>query len=62
MRDMKGWDVYQIFFRFLKFMCKAKHNLNPRVFDNTFTEIYHKYQTRFSRSNFKQRKSNYQIH
>ena len=37
-------------------MCKAKHNVNPRVFDDTFTEIHHRYQARFSRSNFKQPK------
>ena len=37
-------------------MYKSKHNLNPRVFDNTFTEIHHGYPTRFSRSNFKQPK------
>ena len=37
-------------------MYKAKHNLNPRVFDNTFTEIHHRYPTRFTRSNFKQPK------
>ena len=36
-------------------MYKAKHNLNPRAFDNTFT-IHHRYPTRFSRSNFKQSK------
>ena len=55
MRDMKALNVYQInIFLVLKFMYKSKHNLNPRVFDNTFTEIYHGYPTRFSRSNFKQ--------
>ena len=37
-------------------MYKAKHNLNARVFHNTFTEIPHRYPTRFSRSNFKQPK------
>ena len=37
-------------------MYKSKHNLNPRVFDNAFTEIHHEYPTRFSRSNFKQPK------
>ena len=38
----------------LKFLYKAKHNLNPRVFDDKFTEIHHRYPTRFSRGNFKQ--------
>ena len=60
MRDMNALNVYQInkinIFQVLKFMYKAKHNLNPRVFDNTFTEIHHRYPTRFSRSNFKQPK------
>ena len=37
-------------------MHKAKRNLNPRVFDNTFTEIHHRYPTGFSRSNFNQPK------
>ena len=37
-------------------MYKSKHNLNPRVFDNTFAKIHHGYPTRFSRSNFKQPK------
>ena len=37
-------------------MYKSKHNLNPRVFDNMFTEIHHGYPTRLSRSNFKQPK------
>ena len=54
MRDMNSLNVYQIsIFQILKFMYKSKHNLKPRVFDNTFTEIYHGYSTRFSRSNFK---------
>ena len=55
MRDVNALNIYQINnFQVLKFMYKAKHNLNPRVFDNTFTEIHHRYPTRFSRSNFKQ--------
>ena len=37
-------------------MIKGKHNLNPRVSDNTFTEIHHRHPTSFSRSNFKQPK------
>ena len=37
-------------------MYKSKHNLNPRVLDNKFTEIHHRYPTRFSRNNFKQPK------
>ena len=54
---MNALNVYQInIFQVLKFIYKAKHNLNPRVFDNTFTEIHHRYPTRFSRSNFKQPK------
>ena len=35
-------------------MNKSTHKLNPRVFDNMFTEIHHGYPLRFSRSNFKQ--------
>ena len=45
-------NIFQVF----KFMYKSKHNLNLRVFDNTFTEIHHRYPTRFSRNNFKQPK------
>ena len=57
MRDMNALSVYQInIFQVLKFMYKAKHMLNPRVFDNTFTEIHHRCPTRFSRSNLKQPK------
>ena len=57
MRDMNALNVYQInIFQVLKFMYKSKHNLNPRMFDNTFTEIHQGYPTRFSRSNFKQPK------
>ena len=57
MRDINALNVYQInIFQVLKFMYKAKHDLNPRVFDNTFTEIYHRYPARFSRANFKQPK------
>ena len=57
MRDMSALNVYQInSFQVLKFMYQSKHNLNPRAFDNTFTEIHHGYPTMFSRSNFKQPK------
>ena len=57
MRDMNALNVYQInIFQVLKFMYKSKHNSNPRVFDNTFTEIHHGYPTRFSKSYFKQPK------
>ena len=57
MRDVNALNVYQInVFQVLKFMYKSKHNLNPRMFDNTFTEIHQGYPTRFSRSNFKQPK------
>ena len=57
MRDMNVLNVYQkIYFEVLKFMCRAKHNLNPRVFDSTFIEIIHRYATRFFGSNFKQPK------
>ena len=57
MRDMNALNVYQInIFQVLKFMYKSKHNLNPKVFDNTFPEIHHGYPTWFSTSNFKQLK------
>ena len=37
MRDMNALSAYQInIFQVLKFMYKAKHILNPRLFDNTF--------------------------
>ena len=54
MRDMNALNVYQInMLQILQFMYKAKHNLNPIVFDNAFTEIHHRHPRRFSRSNFK---------
>ena len=57
MRDMNTLKIYQInIFQVLKFIYKSKHNLNPRVIDNTFTEIHHRYPTGFSRSSFKQPK------
>ena len=57
MRDMNALNVSQInIFQVLKFIYKSKHNLNPRVFANTFTEIHHGYPAKFSRSNFKQPK------
>ena len=57
MTDMNASNVFQIIiFQVLKFMCKAKHNLNPRAFDNTFTEIHHRYSSRFSRSNLNYQK------
>ena len=57
MRDTNALNVYQInIFQVLKFMYKSKHNLNPRMFENTFREIHHGYPTRCSRSNFKQPK------
>ena len=58
MRDMNTLNVYQTnIFQVFKFMYESKHTLNSRVFDNTFTEIHHGYPTRFSRSNFIQRKT-----
>ena len=43
MRDVNALNVYKTnIFQVLKFMYKAKRNLNPRVFDNTFTEIHHR--------------------
>ena len=48
MRDMNVLNVFQInIFQILKLMYKSKHNLNPRVFGNTFTEIHHGHPTRF---------------
>ena len=38
-------------------MYKSKHNLNPRVFDNTFTEVHRGHPRRVSRRNFKQPKT-----
>ena len=58
MRDMNALNVYQInMLQILQFMYKAKHNLNPIVFDNAFTEIHHRHPRRFSRSNFKDPKT-----
>ena len=57
MGDMNALNVHQKnIFHVLKFMYKAKHNLNPRVYDNIFTGIHHRYPTRISRSNLKQPK------
>ena len=54
---MNALNVHQInIFQVLKLMYKPKHNLNPRIFGNTFTAIHHTNPTRFSGSNFKQPK------
>ena len=38
MRNMNAFNVHHTnIFQVLKFTCNAKHNLNPRVFNNTFT-------------------------
>ena len=59
LKDMNALNVHQInVFQVLKIIYEPKHNLNPTVFDNTFTEIRYKYPTRFSRNNFKQPKKN----
>ena len=56
-RYMNALNIYQInISQVLKFIHKAKHNLNPSVPDNMFTEIHDRYPTRFSKSNFKQLK------
>ena len=53
-RDLNALDAYQInIIQVLKFTYKVKENVNPKVFENTFTEIHDKYPTRFSRSKFK---------
>lgn len=41
----------------MKIYVKAKHDLNPKIFGNTFKEIHDIYLTRFSRSNFKQQRA-----
>ena len=52
MRDINGLNIKQTsIVQALKFMYKAKHNLNSRLFDDMFTEIYYRYPTRFCRSN-----------
>ena len=51
---MNTLNVYQAnVSQLLKFMYKAKHNLNSRVFDNAISKIYDRYPTSFFRSNFK---------
>ena len=57
LRDMNALNVYEIdTFHVLKFLYKAKHNLNPVVFNSTITETHHRYPTIFSKTNFKQPK------
>ena len=57
LRDVNALNVYQIdIFHVLKFLYKAKHNLNPVLFNSTITEIHHRYPTIFSKTNFKQPK------
>lgn len=54
---MNALNVCQInIFQVSKFTYKAKPNLNPRVFQNSFTDIHHRHPKRFSRSSFKQPK------
>ena len=56
-KDMNALNVHQInIFQVFKLMYKAKHNLNPIIFGNTFTETHHRNPTKFSGSNFKQPK------
>ena len=58
MRDMNVLSVYQIrTYQILWFMYKVKHNLNPRVFANTFKGIHYKYPTRYSKNNFEKPKA-----
>ena len=45
-------NIYQI----LLSMFKIKHNQNPDIFNNQFSDIHHKYSTRFSSYNFLQPK------
>lgn len=45
--SMKHCPCFQAF-------VKSEHDLNPWLFDNTFTEIRHRQATRFSGGNFKQ--------
>ena len=56
-RDMTVLSVNQInIFQVLKCMHKGKHNSKPAIFDNTFTEIHHRYLPKIGKNNFKQPK------
>ena len=55
LKEIHSLKVYQInILQILTFMQKVENTTIPRVFSNTFEEIDYKYQTRFSKYNFKQ--------
>ena len=57
MTRLKTLNIFQLnIYQILLFMFKIKHNQNPDIFNNQFSDIHHKYSTRFSSYNFLQPK------
>ena len=57
MQNMNALNVYQInIFQILRFMHKHKLNTNPRIFENLFSQIEHRYPIRHSKNDYKQPK------
>ena len=53
LKEMKALNVYQInLIQTLKFMCKTKYGISPRIFLPKFREVDHQYPTRFSQNSF----------
>ena len=58
MKTLNALNIYQInIFQTLVFMFKLKNNMAPKVFQNQFKSIQHKYPTKYSLQNFKQPKT-----
>ena len=53
MEEMKVLDIYKLnIYQLLTFMFKIKRDSAPAAFRNDFREIYHRYPTELSQSNF----------
>ena len=57
---MKVLNIYKLnIYQILNFMFKIKTNTVPRIFENQFTEIQHRYSARFSKNSFVESQSVY---
>ena len=53
MEEMKVLNIFKLnIYQVLTFMFKIKRHFAPAAFRNDFREIYHRYPTGFSQSNF----------
>ena len=58
MKTLNALNIYQInIFKTLILMFKLKNNMAPKVFQNQFKSIQHKYPTKYSLQNFKEPKT-----